>query len=684
MIKSPKSMGKIISAVFFVCLLVLGASIYKDYGVSVDEPAQRLIGATNINHIAQKWHIDSLAKNETLAQFPKKLDQIIDRDYGVIFEVPAMVMELVLGIKEERKIYFARHLLTFLFFCGGVFAVYKMAARRFNDWRIGLLAATFLILSPRIFADAFYNSKDLVFLSVFAIAMNTAIGFLIKPNWKTALIHGLACAVAIDTRLMAVIIPALTIIIMLIKTLKKEVSLKLLLSYIALFLLSCAIFVVLFWPFLWDAPLRNFAQAFSNMAKFRWAPEFMFQGKIVSAANLPWYYAPVWIGISTPILYLVFFGVGALKTLFELAKNHWRIWANPNQLQDLIFLSLLMGPIVAVIVFNSTLYNGWRHIYFIYPGFILVATHGLVYVFQQFRHKIIRVIFTIVVLVSCSNTAYWMVRHHPLQNIYFNAFAKKWDRQFEVDYWGLANKIALEKILKASEEGSLKVWPGRGYQWPGGWQMPYVQNLSILSPEERERIYSSDTHQDARYVISTWQARRDSNMQTFLSKHQYQLVDQILIDQIPVISIFKNYPDTPLPPVQIGNQLNFMEFNKALEYLTIGWQESEDWGSWSSGKIAGLRFPLTSNRPQQVELTFRALVTTPLPAQRIEVLVNGKLSQVVQFKQAYGNTLIIPVPKEGSEMKISLRLPNAAKPVDLGINKDVRQIAIGLESAQFK
>jgi hypothetical protein len=127
-----------------------------------------------------------------------------------------------------------------------------------------------------------------------------------------------------------------------------------------------------------------------------------------------------------------------------------------------------------------------------------------------------------------------------------------------------------------------------------------------------------------------------------------------------------------------------MEFNKALEYLTIGWQESEDWGSWSSGKIAGLRFPLASNRPQQVELTFRALVTPTLPAQRIEVLVNGKLSQVVQSKQAYGNTLVIPVPKEGSEMKVSLRLPNAAKPVDLGINKDVRQIAIGLESAQFK
>jgi hypothetical protein len=173
-------------------------------------------------------------------------------------------------------------------------------------------------------------------------------------------------------------------------------------------------------------------------------------------------------------------------------------------------------------------------------------------------------------------------------------------------------------------------------------------------------------------------------MEAFLTKYQYQLVDQILIDQIPVISIFKYHPNAPLPSVQVGEKLNFVQLNQNLEYLTRGWEEPEEWGSWSSGKSAELRFPLASNRPQQAELTFRALVTPALPAQRIEVLVNGKLSQVVQYNQAYGNTLVIPVPKEGSEMTVSLRLPNAAKPVDLGINKDVRQIAIGLESAQFK
>ena len=142
---------RLIAPLFFMAFLALGLSVFKDYGVSVDEPAMRLVSVTNLNHIAHKFNLTSIINNESLAQFPKRLDQITDRDYGVIFELPAAFMEHALDLREERDIYHARHLLTFLFFFAGVFAVYRIAQRRFNDWRIGVLAATFLILSPRIF-----------------------------------------------------------------------------------------------------------------------------------------------------------------------------------------------------------------------------------------------------------------------------------------------------------------------------------------------------------------------------------------------------------------------------------------------------------------------------------------------------------------------------------------------------
>ena len=49
----------------------------------------------------------------------------------------------------------------------------------FSDWRIGLLSALFLVLTPRFFAESFYNSKDIVFMAVFAVGMNTTISFVL-------------------------------------------------------------------------------------------------------------------------------------------------------------------------------------------------------------------------------------------------------------------------------------------------------------------------------------------------------------------------------------------------------------------------------------------------------------------------------------------------------------------------
>ena len=677
-------MGKFISAIFFLCFFALGLFVYQDYGVSFDEPAQRLIGITNLNHVAHQFNHQAIINNNSLTEFPKKLDQITDRDYGVIFELPAAFMEHALDLKQERDIYFARHLLTFLFFFAGVISIYRMAQRRFNDWRIGLLAATFIILSPRIFADAFYNDKDLVFLSVFAIAMNTAIGFLIKPSWKTAIIHGLACAIAIDARIMAVIIPALTAGVMAIQAIKKQITSQRMIAYMSLFIGACTVFTIVFWPFLWDAPLDNFLQAFSNMAKFRHNPYFIFMGETVRAAQLPWYYLPTWIGITTPIIYLVLFIFGIASIMIALFKNNFKIWSNNNELQDLIFLAFFAGPIVAVILLHSILYNGWRHLYFVYPAFILISIGGLVYLWKLSNRSFFRAILVTLVAIGCIHTGYWMIRYHPLQNIYFNRFAGDWNRKFEVDYWGLSNKKALEKILADNSSTQLLAWPGLGFQWPGGWQLPFIQNLKILSPEQLSRIQIPETKHASTFVITSQLGNEGNNTASYRNNFHYVLYDEILIDDEPVLSIFKKLDKPELPKLKSGDRLIFSKHQMGINYLPSGWQDPEDWGTWSSGKESHLTLPLSNMRPSAVNLSIRALVSPKLPIQNIEIWSKGKLLKTVYINKAFGNQLLIEIPKDGSTLDLNFKLPNAAKPIDLGINQDVRQIAIGIESAEFK
>ena len=44
-------------------------------------------------------------------------------------------------------------------------------------------------------------------------------------------------------------------------------------------------------------------------------------------------------------------------------------------------------PILAVIMLNSTLYNGWRHMYFIYPGIIIITLLGVDLLIKNIKNK---------------------------------------------------------------------------------------------------------------------------------------------------------------------------------------------------------------------------------------------------------------------------------------------------------
>ena len=71
-------------------------------------------------------------------------------------------------------------------------------------------------------------------------------------------------------------------------------------------------------------------------------------------------------------------------------KNANNIWSNDLLVEDTIYLILLFIPIIMVITLNSTLYNGWRHLYFIYPVFLLISIKGFDFLNAKvFKEKII-------------------------------------------------------------------------------------------------------------------------------------------------------------------------------------------------------------------------------------------------------------------------------------------------------
>jgi hypothetical protein len=517
-------------ALFFLALLVLGLSVYRDYGISWDEANQRLTGAVTVKYLAEMFHIPTSIAPWT--QGVPSLAEYRDRDYGVAFEAPAFVLEKLFRLTDSRDIYMFRHLLTFLVFLGGVYAVYRLSERRFLDWRAGLLPALFLILTPRFFAESFYNSKDMVFVAVFAVAMNTAVSFVLQPRLKTALMHAFATAVAIDVRIMAILLVAVSVLLLLIRVIRRELQFSRTCLVLGVYMIVASALVILMWPYLWSNPPLRFWEAFRHMKHFRWGGEVRYMGALIRARALPWHYSLTWISITTPVFYLVLFLIGMCVTCRQIVARGLRLWHDDMELQDILFLGMFVTPLLAVIFFHSVLYDGWRQLYFVYPAFLIVATRGWMVLWSIQSNRIVyRWGLIASTALSFFLTALWMWKAHPLQNVYFNFLAgKNVISRYDVDYWGLANRIALEYILKNDDSPVINVWPDNG-------SSPLGYSFLMLKQEDRARLRLEDDKRAPDYLVANH--RFDPDIDNASYTWEYKPFYEIRVGGEIVLSVFK-------------------------------------------------------------------------------------------------------------------------------------------------
>jgi hypothetical protein len=454
-----------------------------------------------------------------------------DRDYGVAFEAPAFALEHILRLKDPRRIYMLRHLLTFIVSFGGVYAVYRLSRRRFLDWRIGLLSAAFLVLTPRFFAESFYNSKDVVFMAVFAAAMNTTISFVLRPRMKTALVHALATAVAIDVRIMGLLLVVVSVMVLIIRLIRRELPLGRTCLVLAVYVVLACALVILMWPYLWSRPLVHFVQAFKNMAQFRFSSEVRYLGALIRATELPWHYSFTWIAITTPVLYLALFVVGAYATCRQLVARGMKLWQDDGELQDLVFLGLFFAPIAAVVCFHSVLYDGWRQLYFVYPAFLLLSTKGWVVVWSiKAPRNVYKTSLLTVTAISILWTAIWMWKAHPLENVYFNIFAgRNVKARFDTDYWGLGNRRALEYILEKDHSPVVNVWADSA--------TPIENSVLMLQREDRKRVRVGKDKRVPYYVLNNYRQVKDPDNVKY--SPDYELFYEIKVADEVVLSVFK-------------------------------------------------------------------------------------------------------------------------------------------------
>ena len=445
--------------------LLFGLLVIDDYGISMDEPIQRKHGIISFEYVNKYLGLSP----QTPPTRDDQLRTYDHRDYGVFFQMVSYGAERLLGIQSAKNVFLLRHILVFLLFWVACYCFSQILYLRYQRWWISLLGTLFLILSPRIFAQAFYNPKDLVFMSWTLISLYTLIKLLRYKNFKNAVIHGLVCAFAINARITGVFIPVVSCLMIGLLIWGENLKIQKFseeISWITSFIIATILFTYLLWPFLWEDPISNFQYAFNSMKRYDWSGNVWYLGSFVKATHIPWHYGPVLIGVTTPILYIFFFLIGFLHILPKCIAWVLRHSINEDTLIDLSTILFLLAPFTAIIVFQSVLYHGWRHLYFIYPPILIISVYGIVttinYVsnFDSLQAKKMGYI-SIIVLISLgvSHTLYSMIRLHPHQQVYFNELVgREPHKQFEMDYYGLSYKQALSYLLTTHPNKPIKVY----------------------------------------------------------------------------------------------------------------------------------------------------------------------------------------------------------------------------------
>ena len=473
--------------IIFLFTLALGLSVYQDYGISWDEPIQRGMGTTSYEYV---FHNDT------------SLIHFNERSHGVAFEMPLIAIERKMHITDQRDLFLMRHLVTHLFFLISAFFGYILCLRLFKDQFLACLGYLLIVFHPRIYAHSFFNTKDIPFLSALIILFAVTQIAFDKNKTVWYFLMALACAYATSIRAMGIMfaagISAFFIADVVTAYLRKEKIVKVATNFLLFIVAYCTLLIAM-WPILWTRPVFHFKEEFEALSHIYWHGFILLNGITYPGENLPWYYVPEWFSITTPALWVITGFAGIIWLIISFIGKPVAYLTNTSQRNFLLYAICFTIPVFMVIVLKSILYDDWRHLYFIYPSFVMLVLFTL----SKFKDGWKRILVICLCLLQVGETAAFMIKNHPLENVYFNNFVSHKPEylktHFDLDYWGCADKQGIEYLLAHDNSDSVKIW----------WSLdPVGNNRMIIPSSSRERVILVDSLH-ANYFMTNWRNHPD-------------------------------------------------------------------------------------------------------------------------------------------------------------------------------
>ena len=447
-------------ALFLIAGLVIG----DDYGVPPYAGGQRFVAIDTINYVLHGDH--------TLLQIAA------DRFYGTAFELPLFLLERALGLEDPHYVYLARHVLTHLLFLIGGFCCYLLARRLAGDRLVALLVMLLFLLSPRLYAHSFFNSKDPVFASAFVMALLFASRAFDRDSLGAYRWGGMAAGLLVNLRIMGVVLFAVVLVFRAWAWFRAGggAARRRVVATTGAFALWGGLVLFISLPYLWGDPAGRLSEYWTVLADHPVVQRELFRGQAFSGAALPWDYMLHWFAISQPpvTLLLGLLGLGALG-LAAGGVVRRGAGAGPGRGLDaaelrfgVLLATCFVLPLVVFVLLRPNTINGWRHFYFLHGPFCLLATFALMGLRQLpargLRKGWLGGVACALTAAGLGAAALEMAQIHPHQYLYFNFFVdrktpERLSERYETDYWNMMLRQGYEHILRQTPASTINMRP---------------------------------------------------------------------------------------------------------------------------------------------------------------------------------------------------------------------------------
>jgi len=380
------------------------------------------------------------------------LEKTMLQYYGQSFDNLTYIVNKITGTDNP---YESRHVMNSLvgwliILVTGLFLSHIMG------WRAAIFGMIFLFVSPRFLGHSYNNPKDIPFAFAYLFTIFQTVLFIRempKRNLKRLIYIALGIAMAVSVRVGGVMLMAYLFLFVGIAYAasfsSKEYFLskfwnggfKLIAILGGISLLAFYIGIIL-WPYAIENPIKHAKESLDIMTNFSVGLRQLFGGVNIWSDRAPANYLPQYIFMTIPILVIIGVGFAAIfsKPIFK-------------KINGIVFFVLVFAcvfPVWYIIFKKSNVYGGWRHVLFVYPFLVILASLGFEAGLRLLKNKYAQIAGLIVIGILTFLPLKHIAKNHPHEYVYYNEFAggvEKAYGYYEMDYYYHSMRAATNWII---------------------------------------------------------------------------------------------------------------------------------------------------------------------------------------------------------------------------------------------